>query len=968
MPSTRTMYPNDRNMAFPDIGSDGNRSAQSLTSNDFISESFRETHSHSQIRDVQIRENVMDTENVCEIAMKTPHMVEWKLPKEVELRSTGKEPFGLNFKLRVIAQTKDGPKDLFLLVDSVKSQSPASKILNRGDLILSVNRIPTHCSQDEVNSEEFVASVKNLTKKAERLHLRIQSPRRRRQTISSVKLNSFSRQGGHSMFAHEESVQPSLLTRPSVQVTDMLSCLRLAESTCQASVLPKVPYSKIIVLGENNALLAKVLLGSGSNKMTRIESFSKGSFILKNSKESSWERSFQVKSTVSTFKTWLRDAKNLKECLDRNVRRLIETQFAPPESRYGCREFCGDNNSIYIDLFAPVQTNKHISNLTASLLMTGNEVYVYDLPAARLFQETKLCLTEAQALLSRIRSLAGRRVPVVLVVTHTGKLDAQDCAAIGDALERFFANSLTAQLVYFDNTTPCCFVNLDELVADDGSLSSNTTIGRECSHSEEITNFNTPLANLKFKVMQLLWEQNYLAKYSVQFLRYNELFWRMIDQAPDQKYYFRREIKEACCIRKDTELSDFITYLKLLGELSGETSDAHDLQQTFLRPSSLHLPLTKMLTGISEERQHPHLREEWNILETTGIASSVLLRTIFDDFEERSTISYLQMLGIMYPLSSFAAQSFVTPLPRNREDNYNLVTSVSTSVAQCKCFLHDKHSLRIKFSGWIPTGFLVKLVLKMIDNMNFPSARWRVCQSGCYEINTGKGCRLLFQEDLLSASIKVSTSFQERHLPNYILQLLIKISKELSTCEDERPLVGCDCPLDHSKDKDEMHVLDLDVEHNRDIICGNQRLNEHSHLLFWLMTMNLKEVQPSTMPNVPFQYAGYVSREAAPPDSLNNLNPEVYTWLCDKLNVADTTSQRDWRLVAAKLGFKKEDIDFFDHHRPDWNPCHRVFERWMQTGMATVSRLRQILEGIGRKDIVCELDRRCGYFPTTTTE
>ncbi|XP_006815659.1 uncharacterized protein LOC100368881 isoform X1 [Saccoglossus kowalevskii] len=96
------------------------------------------------------------------------------------------------------------------------------------------------------------------------------------------------------------------------------------------------------------------------------------------------------------------------------------------------------------------------------------------------------------------------------------------------------------------------------------------------------------------------------------------------------------------------------------------------------------------------------------------------------------------------------------------------------------------------------------------------------------------------------------------------------------------------------------------------------------------------------------------------PDSAEPINnvavsTEVST---DNIEFVVNEITKEWKPLGRKLGFKDADLEaFFSDHRIDGikEVIMAMLRKWKQNGNATVEKLRQALQGVGRKDVADKL-------------
>ena len=85
---------------------------------------------------------------------------------------------------------------------------------------------------------------------------------------------------------------------------------------------------------------------------------------------------------------------------------------------------------------------------------------------------------------------------------------------------------------------------------------------------------------------------------------------------------------------------------------------------------------------------------------------------------------------------------------------------------------------------------------------------------------------------------------------------------------------------------------------------------------------------------------------------VNDIPLSVFSQVCVKLNVKQQLGFNDFRMLAEKVGLKRDETDFIDQRFQ--NPTEEIVNKWSQKGQATVAKLIEWLkeDGFQRIDVV----------------
>lgn len=88
---------------------------------------------------------------------------------------------------------------------------------------------------------------------------------------------------------------------------------------------------------------------------------------------------------------------------------------------------------------------------------------------------------------------------------------------------------------------------------------------------------------------------------------------------------------------------------------------------------------------------------------------------------------------------------------------------------------------------------------------------------------------------------------------------------------------------------------------------------------------------------------------------VNELPYTIYTEICLKLNILDEDSQKDFRMLGEKMGYKRDEILSLDQGISTTNPTDELLLMWCHDSgsEATVAKFIELLkeEDLGRKDV-----------------
>lgn len=105
-----------------------------------------------------------------------------------------------------------------------------------------------------------------------------------------------------------------------------------------------------------------------------------------------------------------------------------------------------------------------------------------------------------------------------------------------------------------------------------------------------------------------------------------------------------------------------------------------------------------------------------------------------------------------------------------------------------------------------------------------------------------------------------------------------------------------------------------------------------------------------------------------PSSAIGDLKSDVYQEVCRKLNV-ESLLGGDWKTMAGKMDFTADDVRTFSTEK---NPTDAVLVCWRMDTANDLTRLVEILNEMGRKDVVkgikSEIEKKKHklYHPTKT--
>lgn len=923
------MYPIKRsNDCSTALGSDGNSSMNSLVSNDSTVRINNNQHHHGNHiswDSGQVRTPIC-YQAIADIALKRPDQIEWNPQQRKITIHKMSSSFEISFKMRPVMERHISTVYVIVKVVTEGSQADRANLL-RGDLVLSLNGHPTHCVENHVDQavkEDEIEKHIYSSGREDTMVLIVQSPIG---VKTDVNANSSYR-----------------------KVHNNQSINRNHSYIKSISTLQKLPYSKIVFLGEDSTLLAKQLFGEevfGPSTASLMDesSFHEGRIVLQGNDTMGTEPKFRKLSR--SYRSWLTNLPNLDQT-------------------------CNGNNSTASSMFVDIIVASHrqavLREATTSFFMSGNEVYVYQVSALRMQQETQICLDDLQSSLNKINNLAGHKVPIILAVTsNDSNMKVQDF--IINNLRRFIGDVGISQIEIFSNDVPCIFVNMQRREEELSSESEFDSLLQNPSYkSEHSTEEAHHMLNLRSKILKLLWERKYLSETSTIFLKSLESFWKMVDSRRGHKVFLKRDIQDVLQSKSETNLTSFVRFLALQSELLPARPGS--TPEFFIPPKVLLRPFLKLLQPPATEEQ---ALTHWKILSTIGIASAKGLGEIFHEFTLSSVLCSLQHLDLIWPLSRVAMESNVD-LKRFslfKEKLFFLPFALKPA-HECKCIQEGVHSLLITFEDHMPPGFLEQLMFILMERLTDGPVRWKACHRGCFEITVGNNCVASFNVELASTSIRIYCSFPGINRPMKLIEAIRKSIEDIEVHGVHKPILGFECPLKSTCQRQlsgRRHIIELDTDRSETFMyCGSEPLQAHPVGQFWLSEIAIEcSPLPSSSYSKPwdcvrmnFSRIDY-SKIPAHPDELSNLSPTIYMWLCDKLNVLDKSRHLDWRMVASELGYKQDDMDQFDRPDPrEWNPSNKLFQTWIYSRKSSISGLISLLRKIGREDMAYDFEKRLG--------